>query len=171
MRDPYMATCNWGKVNGVQSTRVTRPGGGQGQVVFFAQMEVQTIKRDRTRDVAHLLPKLFPQPSQLHEKGFSLVCVLSCLWTCSTRLHEEKDPRVSRSQQYRGGDLSAYLNHLLQYLHGNVFGFCCFISPASSARGGLGPSTDWMESIFGQQAWAMPPRLGYRNVWDVCGTK
>lgn len=94
MRDQYMATCNWGKVNGVQSTRVTWLGSGQGQVVFFAQMEVQTIRRHRTRDVAHLLPKLFPQPSQLHEKGFSLVCVLSCLWTCSTRLcDEEKTPR------------------------------------------------------------------------------
>lgn len=36
--------------------------------------------------VTHRLPKHFPQLSQLQAKGFSLVCVLSCLWTCSTRL-------------------------------------------------------------------------------------
>lgn len=36
--------------------------------------------------MAHLLPKLFPQAVQLQENGFSLVCVLSCLCTCSTRL-------------------------------------------------------------------------------------
>lgn len=48
MRDQYMATCNWGKVNGVQSTRVTWLGGEQGQVLFFAQMEVQTIYNQTT---------------------------------------------------------------------------------------------------------------------------
>lgn len=138
----------------------------------FAQMEVQKIRRHRTRNVAHLLPKLFPQPSQLHEKGFSFVCVLSCLWTCSTRLYKDTTPRQPVPSTAKiVSNMSAYLNHLLQYLHGNVLGFCCFMSPFSSARGGLGPSTDWMESIFGQQAWAMPPVLGYRNVWDVCGTK
>lgn len=31
-------------------------------------------------------PNVFPQRAHAQENGFSLVCVLSCLWTCSTRL-------------------------------------------------------------------------------------
>ena len=35
---------------------------------------------------AHRLPNVFPQRGQAQAKGFSFVCVLSCRWTCSTRL-------------------------------------------------------------------------------------
>ncbi len=37
-------------------------------------------------EVAHRLPNVFPHRGQPQAKGFSLVWVLSCLWTCSTRL-------------------------------------------------------------------------------------
>jgi hypothetical protein len=36
--------------------------------------------------LAHRRPNVFPQRGQAHAKGFSLVWVLSCRWTCSTRL-------------------------------------------------------------------------------------
>lgn len=36
--------------------------------------------------VTYRRPKVLPHRSQAQENGFSFVCVLSCLWTCSTRL-------------------------------------------------------------------------------------
>lgn len=113
----------------------------------------EVIGRNKGTKMAYRLPKLFPQPSQLQENGFSLVCVLSCLCTCSTRLIGKYLVSQYRDPQ---GQLPAYLNHLLQYLQGRVLGFCCLISPFSSARGGLGPSTDCMDNMLAQQASIMP---------------
>lgn len=98
--------------------------------------------------MAHLLPKLFPHAVQLQENGFSLVCVLSCLCTCSTRLHEKiyVSSGENASRQARRG---SYLNHLLQYLHGRVFGFGSLTFPLPSRLfEGLDPCGDWTESIL-----------------------
>lgn len=94
--------------------------------------------------MAYRLPKLFPQPSQVQEKGFSLVWVLSCLWTCSTRLRRYISASVDGLELV--GD--THLNHLLQYLQGRVLGLGGLPSPFPSGLDAGGPCGDWTESMI-----------------------
>lgn len=94
-------------------------------------------------------PNVFPHRAQPHAKGFSFVCVRSCLCTCSTRLRETQTSvsqytvfivhggTKTRARFAPGLGLAwlglAYLNRLLQYLQGRVLGFCCLPSAISPA--------------------------------------